>query len=223
MTTDFEQPRSRRAVLAGLGGALGALAATALTRPLPVHAEGESIIVGGDYPTATSSTTLKNVTNDSPVLIAQSVGSGIGLMGTSLAFAGVYGSGGEYGVLGVGSGIGSAGVRGEGYARGVEAHSNAGTGLVASTQTGIAIDIRGRIAAPSVSGVAVIPAGATTKVVTPGVAIDITADAFVLLTPRNKLGGRDLWYTTDPAGDTFTIHLSKVRSTPTKVAWLLLG
>jgi hypothetical protein len=51
----------------------------------------------------------------------------------------------------------------------------------------------------------------------------VVQDSFVLLTPRSNLRGRDLWYTTNPEADTFTIHISEPRSNPTLVAWLLLG
>jgi hypothetical protein len=50
MATDTDQ-RSRRAVLAGLGGGVAALLAQAVGRPLPASADGETVKVGGVYPT----------------------------------------------------------------------------------------------------------------------------------------------------------------------------
>jgi hypothetical protein len=54
-------------------------------------------------------------------------------------------------------------------------------------------------------------------------AINVTSSSFVLLTPKTNIGSRALWFTTDPAGNKFTIHMSSSRSSGTRVAWLLLG
>jgi hypothetical protein len=105
---------------------------------------------------------------------------------------------------------------------GVRAQSAHGTGLyaLAATTDAVALQASGRTKL-STSGVATITAGHTTKVITPGV--NVTASSFVLLTPKVKLSGRDLWFTTDASGNKFTIHMSSSRSSGTKVACLLLG
>jgi hypothetical protein len=69
--------------------------------------------------------------------------------------------------------------------------------------------------------VATITAGRTTKLVTPGV--DVTAESFVLLTPKANIGSRALWFTIDATNNQFTIRMRSARSSGTKVAWLLLG
>ena len=71
------------------------------------------------------------------------------------------------------------------------------------------------------SGVATVPAGATSKVVSPGV--DVSAASFVLLTPGADIGTRRLWFTKNISLDTITIHFSSSRTSATKISWLLLG
>jgi hypothetical protein len=139
---------------------------------------------------------------------------------------------GGLGVVGITSSESSAGVSGQGPSIGVEGFSvdgaailgdsPFGTALRAVSGEGVGLDVqRGRVTIAQVSGVAVIPGGATSTTVTPGV--DVVPGAFVLLTPRRNLGGRDLWYTTNAKADTFTIHISEGRPRPTPVAWLLIG
>ena len=80
-----------------------------------------------------------------------------------------------------------------------------------------------RFSAPaSAAGVATIPSGATSKTValTP---VNVTAGAFVLLTPAVDIGTRRLWFTKDTVLNTITVHMSSSRPSPTKVSWLLLG
>jgi hypothetical protein len=90
---------SRRALLAGVLGGLGAWAAGAIGRASPVRAEGEAIVVGGEYTTATSPTSISNQTNGLDVFVAQSSGNGIAVSGFSNSQIGVYGfSGSNVGV-----------------------------------------------------------------------------------------------------------------------------
>lgn len=77
------QPRSRRALLAGALGGIGAVLASAVGRPNRVRAEGEAMLVGGDYNTATSATILGNSTNTATVFLSQSTAGGIGVYGYS--------------------------------------------------------------------------------------------------------------------------------------------
>lgn len=95
-----------------------------------------------------------------------------------------------------------------------------GIGLYGWTDEGWAAYFDGR-AKFTTSGVATISAGPTSKTVTPNV--NVISSFFVLLTPKVNLGGRDLWFTTNATANTFTIRMSRTRSSATKVAWLMLG
>ena len=106
------------------------------------------------------------------------------------------------------------------HGRAIDAVSGDGTAVNANGGVGFALQTLGRLDL-STSGVATIPAGATSEVVYGGV--DVTAGSFVLLTPALDIGSRRLWWTTDTVNNRFTIHLSSSRSTKTKVSWLLLG
>jgi len=83
---------SRRALLVGAIGGIGAVAAGAVARVSPVRAEGEAIVVGGEYTTATSQTKLLNQANGSTVFWAASTAGGIGVYGTSDSSYAVYGT-----------------------------------------------------------------------------------------------------------------------------------
>jgi hypothetical protein len=80
MALDQTIQRSRRALLAGSIGALAAFVGQAIGRPLPARAEGEPIVVGGEYTDATSVTRIRNGTNNAAVLRGESV-SGTGIYG----------------------------------------------------------------------------------------------------------------------------------------------
>jgi hypothetical protein len=77
------QRPSRRALLAGALGGIGAVLAGAVSRANPVRAEGEAMAVGGDYNDATTATILGNSTNTATVFLAQSTAGGIGVYGYS--------------------------------------------------------------------------------------------------------------------------------------------
>jgi hypothetical protein len=92
---------SRRALLAGAVGGLGVLAARAIGSPSPARAEGEAIVVGGEYTDATSKTYLKNQANGDIVFAAESTSNGVGMYGLSHDGIGVYGASSTYiGVFG---------------------------------------------------------------------------------------------------------------------------
>ena len=90
MAIDTTAPRTRRALLAGAGGALAAVAVQAVARPLGVRAEGENIQVGGEYTDAESVTRIRNATNDAGVLECEALG-GIAVSGQALGGVGVEG------------------------------------------------------------------------------------------------------------------------------------
>jgi hypothetical protein len=100
MAIDTSAPRSRRALLLGIGGALAALGARVF-EPRAVLAEGESIRVGDTIDTARTVTWLTNRQNDNDVIKAESKGRGRGVYGVSAAGPGVDGrSYSHYGVRG---------------------------------------------------------------------------------------------------------------------------
>lgn len=80
MALDQTIQRSRRALLAGSIGALAAFVGRAIGRPLPARAEGEPIVVGGEYTDANSVAWIMNGTNNAAVLRGESV-SGTGIYG----------------------------------------------------------------------------------------------------------------------------------------------
>ena len=80
---------SRRALLAGALGGLGAWAASAIGRASPVRgAEGEAVFVGGDY-TATTATGFTTTTASALLGISDSA---VGVTGSSSSYIGVYGN-----------------------------------------------------------------------------------------------------------------------------------
>lgn len=197
------QPESkspnRRAILTGALAGVGAWVAGAIGRANPVQADGENIVIGGDYATAMSRTALTNETNNETVWYLYNSHQGTALYALSNSGIGVNAiSNFSSGVYAVGKPAITADPSGQGYA----------------------IVGKGRVRLERISGVAVIPAGRTSVRITPGV--NLNTGSFVLLTPRSNLNGRDLWYRTDPPNERFTIYLSSSRTVPTRVSWLLL-
>jgi hypothetical protein len=104
MALETLTPTTRRNVLAAAFGALAAFAAQAIGRPLPARAEGEAIVVGGEYTDATSVTKIANTTTSDDVLWGESSFSGTGVFGGSGSGAGVFGfSQSGDGVRGIGN------------------------------------------------------------------------------------------------------------------------
>jgi hypothetical protein len=127
-------------MLVGALGGIGAVIAGAVGRASPVRAEGEAMVVGGDYNDATSATILGNSTGAATVFLAQSTAGGIGVYGysnTNIATKGESVS--SIGVDGIStSGSGVQGVSGSGA--GVIGSSSSGFGVrgISSTTTGVA-------------------------------------------------------------------------------------
>jgi hypothetical protein len=140
---------SRRALLAGALGGIGAIVASAVGRVSPVRAEGEAMVVGGDYNDATSATILGNPTNSATVFLAQSTANGIGVYGFSNSYIGTKGeSGSSLGVLGVstsstgvaGSSTSGNGIIGvSGSQAGVKGLSTSNFGVYGTTTSGIGV------------------------------------------------------------------------------------
>jgi hypothetical protein len=215
------KPPSRRALLAGALGGLGALAASAIGRASPVQAaNGDPVVVGGTH-TGTGITQIQ-ATGGSAFHGLSTFNGGAGLIGSALSATET-----NYGVLGQSAGSTGFGVYGYAYAAsgttvGVLGRSSSpsGVGVQGQSSNGLALRANGR-AQFSTSGVATINAGSTSKTITPGV--NVTSGSFVLLTPKANIGTRALWFTTDAPNNRFTIRMSSARSSGTKVAWLLLG
>ena len=91
---------SRRALLAGALGGIGAWAASAAARVSPVRAaDDDPMLVGGEY-TGSTVTRITNSTTSATVLWGES-SSGIGVRGSSSSYIGVRGSSSSYiGVFG---------------------------------------------------------------------------------------------------------------------------
>ena len=198
--------KSRRSLLTAGLGALGATVASMLGRPLPVLANGEAVVVGGTYESATSKTRLANTAFGSTNTILEAATD----QGTALDGSSNYGG---------------VGVRGHGHeyrATGVRATTRFGTALKAEAEgdAAHAVVTVGRLAFDR-SGVATIPAGAT------GVSVSVTRSplrnsSFILLTPQANLGGRSLWYVMDVQARKFSVRMSSSRSSATRVSWLIL-
>ena len=124
---------SRRALLAGALGGIGAVAAGAMAKVSPVRAEGEAIVVGGEYTTATSRTFLQNSANSNVVLEARSSSNGVGVIGSSSSNAGVFGSSASH--------IGVHGASGSN--RGVYGSSSSGTGVEGGSYASDQAAVRG--------------------------------------------------------------------------------
>ena len=83
---------SRRALLAGALGGLGALAASAIARPRSVQADDPFDVLLGGENVASDTTTITNNSNNNTVLFGESTSGGIGVKGTSGSNFGVEGN-----------------------------------------------------------------------------------------------------------------------------------
>jgi hypothetical protein len=95
VTTTIEpesKPSSRRAVLAGAIGGLGALAASAIGRPSQVLASDPNDVVLGSTNTSGSTTTIQNTTTSSTVLYAVGAVGARAVYGLSDGNTAVYGN-----------------------------------------------------------------------------------------------------------------------------------
>jgi len=145
MSLDPNALNSRRAVLAAALGGGVAVIAQALGRPLPAKAEGQGIVVGGEYTNATSKTYIANNTNSDFVLAAQSTMGGTALHGRS----------DQIGIQGQSDGVGFPGLNGyaaRGYGVAGVGHTGVygrslddGPGVHADSVDGVALRVDGRI------------------------------------------------------------------------------
>jgi hypothetical protein len=183
-TPTVSKSPSRRALLAGALGGLGALAASAIGRASPVRGAGDdgSIVHIGDfYANALSQTTWSNQANDNIVLwVASNADSGHGngtaLVGFSASGTGVGGgsgvapvTAGSYGVYGAaaGAGVGVKGQSDSGYA--VIGYCSSGVGVAGTSgasQSGVqgSSNTGSGVYGTSTSGTGVFGAAAATGV-----------------------------------------------------------
>lgn len=139
MPIDTTTPRTRRAILVGVGGALAGLAAQALGRPSAAAAGSGSVMLGA-VNTSNDTTVIRNrgTRFHPPVLRATTAGWGIGVHGHSRAGVGVLGNSPEgTGVNGVG---GDYGVHGQGDIFGVQGFSEQRSGVYGHTFSGIGVE-----------------------------------------------------------------------------------
>jgi hypothetical protein len=83
---------SRRALLAGALGGLGAVVASAIGRPAVTRAGSDGDVVLGAGNGATTLTSITNMTNNTTVFEAGSIGAGTGVSGISSSGTGVQGT-----------------------------------------------------------------------------------------------------------------------------------
>jgi hypothetical protein len=86
---------SRRALLVGALGGLGAAVAGAIGRASPVRAEGQTVEVGGEYHNATSTTAIGNNSNNQAAIRGINNQAGQGVEGHSVSGHGVHGTAGS--------------------------------------------------------------------------------------------------------------------------------
>jgi len=132
MAIDVDVSKTRRSVLAGALGGLGALVASALSKPLPVDAvaNGDVQLGHGVSDTDNNSTleTRVNVTNPAATAFSAEV------LGTGTGLRGIAGPGGT-GILGSATFAGT-GVAGQG---------DAGPGVAGTSTTGNGVEVTGSI------------------------------------------------------------------------------
>jgi hypothetical protein len=129
--------KSRRAIIAGALGGVGAWALAGIGgKASPVRAEGQAVVVGGEYTDASSVTAITNPSNDEDVIKGISNGAGRGVYGKSGSGNGVYGESST-----AGSGVTGASVSGTGVA----AFSTNGSAMTASSGGGKGLDAQGTV------------------------------------------------------------------------------
>jgi hypothetical protein len=238
--------KSRRALLAGALGGLGAVAATAIGRVSPVRAEGEAIVVGGEYQTATSVTTITNQANGAVVFRALSTSDGTGVVGTTNSGSGVIGiSSSGRGVWGDSSsgtavrgtvGTGGTGVHGQtsghhtstavrGIAKpegvAVKAETQNGIAVWAQATGGYALAVEGR-AVFSQRGRATFSAGQASRTIS--ASLPFLATSMVLATIQGNVAGT--WVrgvSLNRTDHKFTIRLNKAAPKNLKVGWFIVN
>ncbi|MFN8619162.1 MAG: hypothetical protein U0869_00265 [Chloroflexota bacterium] len=229
MSLDTAVPRSRRALLAGSLGALAALAAQAIGRPLSVSAagNGQALVLGSTNSCGTQGTTISNLTSadadfahgKTGVWGASPSSDGFGIQGyvSGTAGMGVHGfTSGHSSQVGVDGDTRDG--NGEGIA--VRARTKNGIGVYASAVGGYAIQANG-LTVFSRSGKVAFAAGQSSKTIT---GFPIIPDSLVVATIQGDVAGT--WVrgvTLNDAGDSFTIRLNRAAPKALKVGWFIVN
>ena len=220
--------RSRRQILAGAAGALGAIAAESVVRAPAAQAVQGSAIIAGQDNTETSATTITNTAGNALVAVAPndwgvygSTDTDVGVMGraSSADGTGTFGWSPGTGVQGFGSGIGVYGV----------CDKPTGAGILAWNAAGGAAVRVGGTAEFSRSGKAVVRAEHSSVVVTlspgpPNPDPPLTRESLILATIQQSRGGFFVESAVPNAsGTSFTVHLNKPVTRDTKVGWFIVN
>ncbi len=203
-------PRTRRHLLVGALGGLGAWAAATMARPqLGRAAPGDPVMLGADNESG-DPTTIRLNSNPASAQVTFLESRGPELPGDHIAVHGdasqdidgiaVQATGGELGY-------------------GVKASTHDGVALYGEAlQGGRALRTRGRVELEGHAGVVVIAAGRTSATVT----APVYPSSIVTATPMVNLSGRSFWYTKNSRKNTLTFHISSPRNTPTRLTWHML-
>jgi hypothetical protein len=131
---------SRRALLAGALGGLGALAASAIGRASPVRAGVDGDVVLGVGNAATTPTSITNSTNSNAVFQATSTSAGTGVHATSASGAAVFAESFDYiAVSAYSSAASSPAILGQaaGGSTAIQGYSGSGGPPAATAKTGV--------------------------------------------------------------------------------------
>lgn len=229
MTFDASAPRTRRALLAGSLGALAAMAAQAIGRPLAVSANtnGQAVILGSTNSCGTQGTTISNLTSAD----AEFASGKTGVWGASpstdaFGIQGYVSGNSGTGVKGFTSGhstqVGVDGDTRDGNGEGisVRARTKNGVAVYASAVGGYAIQANG-LTVFSRSGKVTFNAGQASRKIT---GFPIIADSLVVATIQGDVAGT--WVrgvSLNDAGDAFTIKLNRAAPKALKVGWFIVN
>jgi hypothetical protein len=218
-----EQPKqARRQLLTAAAGGLGAFFLSAIGRAAPVRAEGETVVVGGEFTTATSVT---KITSNSNIKVFEARNGSTGSTGVGLA---AHSSNGT--ALLVSSSNLTPLVRADTTIYGFHNGSALGhTPVVArfevteqspSFTTAIALQVIGKTQF-SKSGIATVPTGQS-QVVVP--VTQITSKSFAIATLQSARPGLYVAAVTrQVSGSTITIILNQaIVNNPAKVGWIVM-
>jgi hypothetical protein len=193
---------------------------TALTK-----GSGPAIRSTVDNPASGGAALEGTVNGVGPAVSGRTTGNGHAVVGViaaphnnSAAVSGAT-SGGGSGVAGAAANDAAMGVSGSGThgATGVSGASDTGVGVRASSTTGTALEVAGRVSL-SRSGIAAVPAkGRSVKVDLDGV----TPESMVFATLQ-QASGTALVANVVPAASSFTINLSQAAPSALRVAWIVL-
>ncbi|MGO9559785.1 MAG: hypothetical protein ACLPQS_06990 [Acidimicrobiales bacterium] len=246
--TDTSATTRRAILLGGAVGLAGLVAESVISAQPAGATEGQNVLLGKDNAGATARTGVFYQDNTVLGVLADGVNNyglqgqddstsgGVGVVGQSTNGIGVSGTitnstsihpavlgstnGSGCGVYGESTKAGGTGAKGQGThgATGVYGQSDTGTGVAATSTSGDALHVVGRVVF-SQSGLSMVAANKKSVKVT---AADITTSSIVLATLQTKAGAIAVANAV-PASGSFTINLTAAHSSPVKVAWFVIG